>query len=64
VVNAKEIFIAAQLGLKAVEEIAYAYFQRSYVKMAFFGVLLALTFRRGLALRFPKQSAAAAQRND
>lgn len=60
----KRFFIAAPLGLKAMEEIAYAYFQRSYVKMAFFGVLLALTFRRGLALRFPKQSATAAQRDD
>ena len=39
--NAKEVFIAAQPGLKAMEEIAYTYFQRSYEEMSFFGVLLA-----------------------
>jgi fatty acid-binding protein DegV len=36
--NVKEVFIAAQLGLKAMEEIAYAYFQRE--EMSFFKVLL------------------------
>jgi hypothetical protein len=39
--NVKEVFIAAQLGLKAMEEIAYAYFQRSCEEMSFFKVLLA-----------------------
>jgi hypothetical protein len=39
--NAKEVFIAAQLRLKAMKEIAYAYFQRSYEEMSFFGVLFA-----------------------
>ena len=62
--NAKEVFIAAQPGLKAMKEIAYAYFQRSYEEISFFSEVYGLTFRRGLVVRLPEQSATAAQRDD